>query len=685
MITPSVRVQELDGTWRQLGTGRLRGIVPEGLTYSSNVWGPDTCSFTVKTPTAAVERPDLLPFTPVEVEIDGAVVWSGRMIQRPTDETQHQVACQGWQYHLDDDVYEQAYVVTRLSEWRDWRQNLACDLTVYKSSWNQAVGESVTFDYVGPTDGSFPRTGIYLDLGPSTTAARVVATWVKNQWAATATCYLNAMSTLPGSMNTGSVEATISTLSDANTSGTFTRTLTTPSRYLGIFCDTGTDQAEDRYFQIETIQVFAATAYESGNASILKADVVVKDARNRAAPLLNQTDVLVNAGTFSIPEYTTGGYVTPRQAIEQANVYENYLAQVGGHDLKTLRYRAKPSSPVIEVGSWSGALVSDASVDGQEIFNGAITDATGPDGNRLVAARATGNLSGSTFGITATVQPANPGFETATTSWQVGSTASVARDTGVFDTGVASGRVNTSATDPLIYVDAWTAAFIPGLRYRITARLRKTASLSEIYWMVYKATAAATPKTGFLEQSSNFVGSLTTGAFVTATYDFTATQTDHDIGWLMVPTAPASDVCYIDTVSVQVVGRSLPDRRQFLRRRVIPVRSGVTQAVAERFADLWLTEHITSPFAASVTVKGQQACRAIPSGAPIPAHLIPLYVGEKLRVSHRVDPDTGALGRDGRIVAASYDHASDTCQITLDDRRDYFDRVLARYGLLTQQ
>ena len=176
-------------------------------------------------------------------------------------------------------------------------------------------------------------------------------------------------------------------------------------------------------------------------------------------------------------------------------------------------------------------------------------------------------------------------------------------------------------------------------------------------------------------------GSLSTSAFTTITFDF---QAIHQTMWVgfVVAGSSASDVLYIDAMQLLVVGRSLADRRQFTRRRVIPVRSGVTQTVAERFADLWLADHVAAPFSASVQITGPEACRQVLTGQDVPAHLIPLYVGEKLRLGHRVDPDTGALGRDGRIVAASYDAASDTCTVTLDDRRESFDRVLARYGLL---
>ena len=62
-----------------------------------------------------------------------------------------------------------------------------------------------------------------------------------------------------------------------------------------------------------------------------------------------------------------------------------------------------------------------------------------------------------------------------------------------------------------------------------------------------------------------------------------------------------------------------------------------------------------------------------------------LAAGEKIRLMHRLDPDTGGWGRDGRISAVTYSHDTRSVSIDIDDRRDNFEEVLSRYGLLVDQ
>jgi hypothetical protein len=59
--------------------------------------------------------------------------------------------------------------------------------------------------------------------------------------------------------------------------------------------------------------------------------------------------------------------------------------------------------------------------------------------------------------------------------------------------------------------------------------------------------------------------------------------------------------------------------------------------------------------------------------------------GELIRFSDRVDPDTGALGRDGRIASVSYDHSTETATVAIDNERRNFEAMLARLSALSQR
>jgi hypothetical protein len=271
--------------------------------------------------------------------------------------------------------------------------------------------------------------------------------------------------------------------------------------------------------QITGLKTFRDVAYESGNASILKADTVIKNARATAAPLLNQSDALISAGTFSIPEYVTNGSQSPKEIMEVANAYENYRLKIGGDDLRTLVYDPKPVAPLYEVGEWSGAQFADASVSGQEIYTKAVVEGTGPDGSFLTSTR---------------------------------------------------------------------------------------------------------------------------------------TQTG-----------------------------TLADRQGFTRAKVLPISAAMTQAVADRFGDLYLAEHDRSPFSGKLTASS--GIRRLMGGASVPPHELLRAGGEKIRLAHRLDPDTGGWGRDGRIAGVSYNHDTREVSIDIDDRRENFEEILSRYGVLVDQ
>jgi hypothetical protein len=130
-----------------------------------------------------------------------------------------------------------------------------------------------------------------------------------------------------------------------------------------LFNNTGatfTPAADTAYVRIEAALVFRDTAYESGNASVLKADTLVKDARDQATALLSSSNDRIEAQTFSIPEFHMDGQRTPREVINAANAYEDCQAAVDVY--KRLVFREKPTTPLFEIGNWTGAEMEDATV-----------------------------------------------------------------------------------------------------------------------------------------------------------------------------------------------------------------------------------------------------------------------------------------------------------------------------------
>lgn len=84
----------------------------------------------------------------------------------------------------------------------------------------------------------------------------------------------------------------------------------------------------------------------------------------------------------------------------------------------------------------------------------------------------------------------------------------------------------------------------------------------------------------------------------------------------------------------------------------------------------------------ALAATGPDAIRDRLNGAATPAAHLLRETGELIHVSDRVNPDTGALGRDGRITQVTWQQATDQATIALDNTRSNFDNLLARLAVV---
>lgn len=397
-VTAAVKVRTVDGAWTTLGTDDMRGIVPEGLTLTANESGPDTASFGLRRDPSH-QWPDLVAFNQVEIDVAGRPVWGGRIWEAPLSSGEAEligVQCRGWPYHLDDDLLNKFYVHTDLTAWRPQRSFPTADLTSFTAGGEPTSGDGMSIigwrntSIVGNAMGS----GITLDLGPGRTAKRIVVTWGALNGNGAFQLYARAHSA--ENPLTGSTSDAISvgheTLATLPSTTTSAGTFSTGYRYVSLFIyrdDAAAPGAvtADHIVGISAVQVFAATAYESGNASILKADQVIKDVlASGALPLLDSSTANIAAGTFSIPDLAPDGYQTPRALIAAANAYEGNLVGVDLH--RKLFSRERSTTPDLEVGSWPGSSFRDSSTNSAEaLYNRVIVQGTGPDGSPIAEER----------------------------------------------------------------------------------------------------------------------------------------------------------------------------------------------------------------------------------------------------------------------------------------------------------
>lgn len=674
----TVRLRALDGTWETCGADRARGVWPENVKgLRADGWGSKSASFDLRRDPKAI-WPDIAAFTRVEIDIDGVLRWSGRVAQTPVRDDLDSVIsvqCEGMQAHLDDDLYERVYVHTRLSDWKDARSHLDANLANFTAAWQIDTSGGVKISY--PAGQAAGGSGmVYLDAGPGSTIEKIAWVASSSAWAANNALYVLAGDTF-ASIGTDSVAK--GALS-AFTSATDGWMLSTPRRFVAFRIDSNSHTpAADEWFKLEAIACFAENAWESGGASILKSDDVVRDALDRGTILLSPDRSLVDAGTFSIPEFAPSEPRTPRQVWEAADAFEDRLKKIDLQDRAV--YKAKPTAPRVEVGAWSAMSFEDASAnDGSEVYSRVIVKGTQPDGTPLRVERTQAGQPGVPFDVSASPAPTNPSFATNTTGWTAtGST--ITRDTGTFDTSPASGRWdNTGASDNLASGDLLTAAFtgtfLKGVHYALQFRVR--ASTGALKQFEYRWGAL-----GSDEAHPDTVSCNT--SFQTVTIYWTPQQTHTSGVTLQLDSLTTTAFFYVDELVVSTPRPTIVERSGFQRTKTLDVSFTLTTAAAQQLGDLWLRAHARTPFKGTVKLTGHGAVRDILTGTPLPVDALLDMTGELIRFTDRIDPDSGAVGRDARIAEVAIDPDTEEATVTLDNTRAGFDALLARLDVVLGQ
>lgn len=637
----TIRTQALDGTWQTMGGETARGIYPEGVTLEADAWGSSVASFNLRRDPRAF-FPDIGAFTPVEIDVGSTLVWSGRVRETPAQVAQRviNVQCEGWQFHLDDDIYQRTYVHTNLSEYKDMRSVLSIDLAGFALRQAASVstdgGITLSFPNNMVLDGSGSRVGVLLDLGAGNSASRLVVDW-------------ESSNNDPNIRFIGGVTnaADLSTGADIisfplNTSsgvGTAAGTAGSAGRYVYlylVFSGSTVTTTQDYWIRIRSCQAFADTTFESGNASVLKASTVVADALSKATILLSTDMSGIDQTTFPIPSYAPG-YQTPRQAWTAVDAYHDWLKKIDVQ--RRPIYTAKPSRPIFEVGPWSAIDDDDASANsGAEIFNKAIVTSQDPVGNAVVTTKRPASTS-TTKTIEPSLQPSSiaaVGSNASKALWSAGTFRAGFEYIADLYTTNTSGSIINSVGGPIFGVDPTDLAFG---RTNFTLNPGDSISLS-VSWTP-KADTAATS---------------------------VILQANGTIQWAVI---------YRGSVT-------LVDRRGFRRAMQLPVSSVLPSdgVAAGQIGSAWLTDHLTTPFRGSVTIASDESLRDIATGSDVGLERLLLATGQMLRFSDRSDPDTGGHGRDGRIAAVSYMPTTNTAAVTIDNSRTSFDALLARLAII---
>ena len=420
--------------------------------------------------------------------------------------------------------------------------------------------------------------------------------------------------------------------------------------------------------------------------SNLKASDAIADAISSGAPQLDTS--LITATSTPIQHLVTDGYKTPREIMDEANAYHGWITRVD--ELGRLIFKPQPTVPLTTVGSASGYEFTDqATTSGDDIYSRVIVEAQGVSGDNTRVARSSAQLATSTALTTA------------------GATTLTADQAATIKLRTMTSDVQSSYTHYDAYVPTFptlTGKFRAGVTYLITGSMQ--------------SKFAAGPPEGSLAFTVGDNGFLTgtavrsdTGAAVTVTISGnTATipntagnlnpihfrllytpDMDQDASGQSVfisdidtyvvgdyPSPPSGVTTGQLPFQIQILASTLAEARGIRRTFQLTAPGVQTVLTLAAIADAWLYTRLRAQFRGSIVCTGPTAIRQYATGDPVHPSRMLLQAGELIHLADRIDPDTGQLGRDARIVAVSYDHQTEACTISLDNRRDNLANFLTR-------
>lgn len=662
----TIRLRALDGTWETAGTDRSRGIYAENVELNWDTAGSKTASFDLRR-SPRTPWPDIAAFTDVEIEVAAVQVWKGRVQSTPTRDNADRamsVQCEGLQAHLDDDVLVPAYVHTKLSDWKDMRSPLTADLTSLTTA--PQVGTSGVITLAWPANvATNGRCGVVLDLGPGATATTMRFDWsITDNPSSTRIFYAGSGDTASGILESTAQSSGTGPATVANS----THTAPVPRRYWFLFFDANSHTpTDDEVVKITGVRVFASSTYDSGGASVLTATQIVTDTIARGTTLLDPDRSLIATTAFAIPDFFSSDYRSTREVIDAANAFHDYIAKIDERGRPV--FQPKPSAPLIEVGEHTALEVEDSSANsGGDIYNRCLVTGQTATSDPITVERTAGQQPGAVLIPIATPAPTNPSFDVDASSW-TSSSGTITRRTASFHSTPACGQWVSGPFDTLS--ETFTGTFKAGVTYVLQFWVSQVTG-----FISFRAS---------LGTSTDYGVANCAGGSGFAQYSVSWTpDADSTSATFRIETALFSSVTwYVDTLALFKAAPTLVDRRGFRRSKVLQVSSPLDTAgvVGAQLGDTYLSNHRTAQFKGTASITGPTT-REILTGKSIPPEQLGMRTGELLRFNDRVDPDTGAVGRDGRISSVKYTLADDKATVTIDNTSQNFEALLARLAVI---
>jgi hypothetical protein len=373
----TIRAKALDGKWETIGADRAFGVWPEGLNCDSDGWGSTRASFELKRD-GRHGWPDVAAATQMDIDVAGRTIWSGRVSETPNSgQRSMSIQCEGWQYHLDDEMSDKFYLHNRITDWQDSKSFPNADLTSFPARFNPTTGGRIIIGaQAGQSWTLFTATGVTLDLGPGNAANAIGIDLYRGPGAPGTALFVRGHDNLLGAHFNNSSEdynpggTNMNTYSQTPGVSSIVSTITTGRRYISIFVynNVGTYTATaDDVMIITGIRVFDDTTYQSGGVSTLQADTIIKDAITRNNVFISRDFSDVNSTGLALTDFYMQGSKTSRETINAANAYHNYVTKID--TARRMVFQGRGSTARLVAHTDWGAVVEDSGNSMSDVYN----------------------------------------------------------------------------------------------------------------------------------------------------------------------------------------------------------------------------------------------------------------------------------------------------------------------------
>ena len=407
---------------------------------------------------------------------------------------------------------------------------------------------------------------------------------------------------------------------------------------------------------------------------------------------------------YKIPSYGTSGAKTFREHATAVNALHGWKLKVGPN--RSLVFQPQNAAPLLRAAAnvdfrEGGANTSD------EVFNRCVVEATDATGVAVRSTVLAAEVLPTRQIVTTGMQVANPGFETNTTGWSQGQysgTSTFTSASGAAHSGIAGGQLvggGTSSWTLLSTRPQGPETFRLGAIYALTIWFKITP-IAAANWGTFYITLgpgavpadtssipASSPEWGW-NKTSHYAAHSKGGHPVTVIMDSvwtpltcywapTRTFDATEVRILIAANIGVAQTVQFDDVSVSQVLATAIDQRGFLKSKLLTVQNTADEVTAYALASAFLQSNGSLPFRGDFIAAKTDDVLLQPGDVPVHPSELLLHTAELVRLP-LVDPNTGDIGRDGKIAHVTYDATAQTAAVTIDDDRSRFEALLTRMG-----